>query len=204
MPPLKLYYVPGFCSLAIHIVMRELGMDFTLVKVDMQTKQTAQGEDFLRINPKGQVPYLLADDGMGLSEGPVIAQYLADRLIDTPLLPKAGTMRRYRVMEWQAYVASEIHKAYTPLFHPTIAADDKALFAKILRTRYQWIDGVLAREMYLTGSSFTLADAYLFAVTRWAGYVGLDLAGLTHLQDFMGRVAARPQVIQALQAENQV
>ncbi|WP_332748983.1 glutathione transferase GstA [Hydrogenophaga sp.] len=201
MTPLRFYYAPRTCSLAIHIVMRELGMNFTLVEVDLRKKQTSEGEDFLTINPKGQIPYLITHDGLGLSEGPVIAQYLADRVDGTTLLPKAASMERYRVMEWQAYLATEIHKTYTPLFHPAVGLDPRMLFAKILKTRYRLINAALEQGLFLTGKHFTVADAYLFAITRWAVNVGLDLGGLAHLQSFMQRTAARPHVIRALEAE---
>jgi glutathione S-transferase len=199
---MKLYFTPGFCSLAIHITLLELRLDFTLVEVDMQKKETLSGEDFLQINPKGQVPYLVADDGVGLSEGPVIAQFLADKVEGNSLFPRSGTMARYRVMEWQAYIASEIHKAYLPLFHPQVNTESKAIFEGMLKAKYQWIDTVLANNSFLTGSDFTLADAYLFAITRWAGYVGLDLAGLKNIHGFMLRTATRPRVVEALIAEH--
>lgn len=201
MTPLKLYCAPRTSSLATHIVMRELEMNFTLVKVDIRKKQTSEGEDFLTINPKGQVPYLITHDGLGLSEGPVIAQYLADRVDGTSLLPRAASMERYRVMEWQAYLATEIHKTYTPLFHPAVGLDPRVLFAKILKTRYRLINTALEHELFLTGKNFTVADAYLFAVTRWAVNVGVDLTGFANLQSFMQRTAARPHVIKALEAE---
>lgn len=200
---MKLFFAPGFCSLAIHITFLELGLDFTPVEVDMQKKETLSGENFLQINPKGQVPYLVTDDGVGLSEGPVIAQFLADQVEGNSLLPESGNAARYRVMEWQAYIASEIHKAYTPLFHPEVNTESKVIFERMLKARYQWIDTVLANNLFLTGSDFTLADAYLFSVTRWAGYVGLDLAGLRNVHGFMLRTATRPRVVEALIAEYQ-
>jgi len=196
---LKLYFSPGACSLAPHIALHEAGLPFTLERVDTNARATASGDDFLSINPKGQVPVLELADGERLTEGPVIAQYIADRVAGG-LIPAAG-LERYRVMEWQNYITSELHKTFTPLFNPALDAGAKATLSAILRRKFEWVDGELAGRAFLTGRSFTVADAYLFVVAGWARHVALDLADLVHLQAFLARVAARPAVRAAMQAE---
>lgn len=198
---MKLYYSPAACSLAPHILLRETGLPFTLEKVDTERHVTASGTDYYTINPKGQVPFLQLNDGTSLSEGPVIAQYIADQASATTLMPTAGTAARYRVMEWQNYVTAELHKSFTPLFQPGLDADAKGILAGRLRKKYEWLDGHLADKAYVTGDTFTAADAYLFVVTGWAPFVKLDLSDLKHLQAFLARVAARPAVQDAMRAE---
>jgi glutathione S-transferase len=201
---MKLYYAPAACSLAPHIVLREAGLSFTLEKVDTARHRTADGGDFYALNPKGQVPLLELSDGTRLTEGPVIAQFIADRAEATSLMPAPGTVERYRVMEWQNYITSELHKSFTPLFHNDVDANAKQALAAVLRKKLQWLDGQLAGRDYLTGDTFTAADAYLFVVLGWAAFVKLDIADLAHLQAFITRVAARPAVRDAMQAEGLV
>ena len=198
---MKLYYSPGACSLAPHIVLREAGLPFTLERVDTAKHITADGADYYAINPKGQVPLLELDDGQRLSEGPVIAQFVAERAADTTLVPAAGSMARYRVIEWQNYITSELHKGFTPLFNSQLDAAAKATLAALLRKKYEWVNSRLSDSTFLTGDSFTAADAYLFAVSAWAKYVALDLSDLRHLQRFMADVSTRPAVREAMQAE---
>jgi glutathione S-transferase len=198
---MKLYYSPGACSLTAHIVLRETGLPFDLVKVDTSTHKTDAGADYYTINPKGHVPLLELDDGERLSEGPVIAQYLSDKASRSDLMPSAGTMARYRVQEWQNYITSELHKSFSPLFNPDFDANAKATHATLLRKKLAWVSQMLAGRSYLTGETFTAADAYLFVVASWGKYVGIDLAEFSHLQAFMQRVAARSAVKAALQAE---
>lgn len=198
---MKLFFSPGACSLAPHIVLKETRQAFTLEKVDTGTHTTADGADYYAINPKGAVPVLELENGERLTEGPIIAQYLADKAGRADLLPAAGSMDRYRVMEWQNYITSELHKTFTPLFNPDMDSSAKKTLAGVLRKKYEWVNTQLQSRDYLLGQSFTVADAYLFAVTGWAKYVSLDLADLKHLQDFLGRVAGRPAVREALKAE---
>lgn len=200
-PTLKLYYAPGACSLAPHIVLRESGTAFTLEKVDTGTHLTAGGKDYYEINPKGQVPLIELEDGTRLSEGPVVAQFIADRAGATALMPPAGSLARYRVMEWQNYVTAELHKSFTPLFHGGLDATAKKTLAGVLRKKLEWVNGRLAGKSYLTGETFTAADAYLFVVLGWAKFVQLDIADLKHVSAFMARVAARPQVQAAMKTE---
>lgn len=198
---MKLYYATGACSLAPHIVSREIDLNVELIRVDTKSHLTADGIDFYTINPKGSVPCLQLADGQLLTEGPIICQYLADQANNTQLMPTSGTLARYRVMEWQNYITSELHKSFSPLFNPNAGAETKALFAEQLKNRYTWLSSKLEQSAYLTGDDFTAADAYLFVVTNWAKFVGLDLSHLSALQAFMQRVAARPAVQMALKAE---
>ena len=147
------------------------------------------------------MPLIELDDGTRLSEGPVIAQYIADRADARTLMPAAGSLPRYRVMEWQNYITSEIHKSFTPLFHNDVDAAAKKALAAVLRKKLVWLDARLVGKRHLTGENFTAADAYLFTVLRWATYVQIDVADLQHVGAFMARVAARPSVQAAMKAE---
>lgn len=198
---MKLYFSPGACSLAPHIILRETRQDFTLVKVDTGAHKLADGGDYYAINSRGQVPVLEFDDGSRLTEGPIITQYLSDKAGRADLMPGAGTLERYRVMEWQNFITSELHKGFSPLFSKALDAEAKKVLSGVLFKKYEWLDEKLAGKAYLTGDTFTAADAYLFTVTNWAGYVGLDVSGLPNLQAFMRRVAERPAVQEALAAE---
>jgi glutathione S-transferase len=198
---MKLYYSPGACSLAPHIVLREAGLPFALEKVDTARHTLLSGEDYYALNSKGQVPVLELDDGTRLTEGPVIAQFIADKAGSTTLMPASGSLARYRVMEWQNYITSELHKSFSPLFNSEFDASAKALHSKLLRKKYEWVNSQLSGGPFLTGDTFTAADAYLFVVTGWARHIGLDLSNLPHLQAFLARVAARPMVQAAMKAE---
>lgn len=198
---MKLYFSPGACSLAPHIVAQELGVALDLVKVDGRTKKTASGDDFWAVNPKGYVPALVLDDGQLLTEGPVISQYLADQHPEGNLAPANGTMARYRLQELLGFINSEIHKTFSPLFTPQTPEETKAERKEYLLKRFAFLDAQLADKPYLTGDTFTVADAYLFTVTNWARLVKVDLSGLTHLTEFQARVAARPAVQAAMKAE---
>ena len=175
---MKLFYAPGACSLAPHILLRESQLPFELERVDTSAHKTQHGVDYYTINAKGYVPLLEFANGERLSEGPIISQYIADTAANTTLMPPAGSLQRYRVMEWQSYITSELHKSFSPLFNPSLEG-----------------------KQYLTGDDVTAADAYLFTVANWAGYVKLDLTDLKDLQGFMRRVAERPAVKAAMKAE---
>jgi glutathione S-transferase len=198
---MKLYYSPGACSLSPHIVLHEAGLPYTPVLASTKTHQLADGTDFYTINPKGYVPLLELDNGERLSEGPVIVQYIADQAPASKLVPPAGTMARYRVMEWLNFITSELHKSYSPLFNKDMPDEAKALARKKLGDRYAWVDQQLAGKDYLMGEQFTVADAYLYTVTTWAGVVGVDLSARANLTAYMARVAARPAVQAARKAE---
>ncbi len=196
---MRLYFSTGACSLSPHIVALEAGLELTLDKV--VAKKTSDGRDFLSINPKGYVPALELDDGELLTEGPAIVQYLADLRPESRLAPAAGTRERYRLQEMLGYINSEVHKTYSPLFNPKTLPETREDRLAYLRKRYALLDKQLANGPYLFGEQFTVADAYLFTVTRWAGAVKLDLADFPNLRAFQDRVAARPAVIAALAAE---
>jgi glutathione S-transferase len=201
---MKLYYSPGACSLAPHIVAHELGIPLTLEKVDTKTKQLASGGDFFAITPKGYVPALQLDGGEVLTEGPVVGQYLADLKPQSGLAPANGTLARYRLQEILGYINSEIHKSYSPLFNPATSDELRADRKEYLRKRYALLEATLAGQPFLTGDQFTVADAYLFTVTNWARIVKLDLDGFPALQAFQQRVAQRPAVQAAMKAEGLV
>ena len=200
---MKLYYSPGACSRAPHIILRETNTPFTLVKVDLGQHRTQEGGNYYELNPKGQVPLLVLDDGNTLSEGPVIAQYIAEQAGRQDLLPPVGSLARYKVLEWQNYITSELHKSFSPLFDPRIDTATKALFIEQLGKKYKWVDSRLAGQSYLTGEQFTVADAYLFVITGWAPNLGVDLSQLANLQAFLGNIAQRDSVKAALAAEEQ-
>jgi glutathione S-transferase len=200
---MKLYYSPGACSRAPHIILRETNTPFTLVRVDLGQHRTQEGGNYYELNPKGQVPLLVLDDGNTLSEGPVIAQYIAEQAGRQDLLPPVGSLARYKVLEWQNYITSELHKSFSPLFDPRIDAATKALFIEQLGKKYKWVDSRLTGQSYLTGEQFTVADAYLFVITGWAPNLGVDLSQLVNLQAFLGNIARRDSVKAALAAEEQ-
>jgi len=198
---MKLYFAPGACSLSPHIVLLEAGLDHTTEKVDFRSKLTAAGVDFKTINPKGAVPALQLNDGSVLTEGAVIVQYLADLVPAKQLAPAAGTMERYRLMETLNFIASELHKGYSPLFNPASsdAAKDAAMTA--LQPKISFLAKQLGDKDYLAGKQFSVADAYLFTVLSWSSHVNLSLANWPNLEAYLSRVAARPAVHAALLAE---
>ena len=198
---MKLFYSPNACSLAPHIVLRELGLPFDLIKVDLQQHLTELGEDFYRLNKKGQVPVLQLEDGSFLTEGAVISQFLVDQFEHRDLLAEINTVERYQTLSWMNFIAAEIHKAYSPFFHESYGEDSKTIFSTILNKHYAWVDQQLDGQNYLTGSNFTIADIYLFVVTRWADFIGLDLGHFIHLTAFMQRIARRQTVQDAIAAE---
>jgi glutathione S-transferase len=198
---MKLYFSPGACSLSPHIVAIEAGIPLELVKVDLSSKTVARDGDFWDINPKGYVPALLLDDGQVLTEGPAIVQYLADQAPAAGLAPSAGSFERVRLQETLNYLTSEIHKSYSPLFNPAVLPAVREERLAYLARRYALIDRQLAGRQYLVGDRFSVADAYLFTLTRWARGVKLDLSGLPNVEAFQKRVGSRKSVLQALRAE---
>jgi len=198
---MKLFYTPGACSLSPHIALEEIGATFTLERVDLKTKKTESGADFTTINCKGYIPALQLDDGSLLTEGTVIAQYVADLKPESGLAPLAGTADRYRLMEWLSFISTELHKPMGSLFNPAQSADWKQAATGNLNKRLDWLSGALAGKNWLMGDKFTLADAYLFTVLGWSKVVGFSLDNWPDLQAFAGRVAARPAVQRAMKAE---
>lgn len=198
---MQLYYSPGACSLSPHIVLREAGLSFDLEQVDLKAKQTKSGADFAQVNPKGYVPALRLDDGQILTEGPVIVQYLADRKPESGLAPAAGTMDRYRLQEWLAFISTELHKTFSPLFKPDTPEESKRIAKENIANRFGYLDRHLADRQYLTGDRFTVADAYAFTIVNWSKPMQIDLSRWPNLTAYMERVAARPKVQEALKAE---
>ena len=198
---MKLYYSPGACSLSPHIVAHELGLPLQTEKVDTKTKRTETGRDFWQINRKGYVPVLELDNGEVLTEGPAIVQYLADLKPDGKLAPANGTLARARLQEMLNYVTSEIHKSYSPLFSDATPEATREERKAYLAKRYDFIEKILSKQPWLLGEHFTVADAYLFTVTRWADFVKFDLSAFPSLQAFQKRVAARPAVQAAMVSE---
>ena len=198
---MKLYFGPGACSLSPHIALREAGLPFTAIKVNSRTKETDGGGDFRAINPKGYVPALGLADGSVLTEGPAIVQYIADQAPASKLAPANGTLERYRLQEWLNFITSELHKQYSPLFDPTYPDEMKARLRDKIGARLTWVAEQLGSKPYLTGDTFTVADAYLFTVINWGQWVGIDLAQWPALKAYHERVAARPKVQEAMKAE---
>lgn len=200
---MKLFFAPGACSLSPHIVMRELGLDFTPVKVDLTTKTTAEGADFNAISVHGYVPAIQLDDGRVLTEGPAIVQFLADQKPEAGLAPKAGTWERYELQETLNFISTEIHKQFSPLFNAANPDSVKDAQKAKLAHRFDQIEPTLAKQPYLTGEQFSVADAYLFTVLGWSKYFNIDLNRWPGIASFVERTAARPAVAEALAFEAQ-
>jgi len=198
---MKLFCKAGACSLSPHIVMRECGLDFTQVNVDLAKKITERGDDYWQINPKGQVPALQLSDGTVLTEGVAIVQYLADLKPARHLLAPVGSLTRYHTVEWLSYISSELHKSFTPLFRPDSTEEEKSRARTLLTAKFRFVDEALRDKQWLMGLRFSVADAYLYVVTRWARALRLDLSACTALESWFSRVTARPAVQAALTAE---
>ena len=198
---MKLYYSPGACSLAPHIVLKEAGFAFDLEKVDIPNKKTASGADYWQINPKGYVPALQLDNGEVLTEVSTILQYLADQKPASGLVPAAGTMARYRLMEALNFIATEVHKSVGALFNPAMTPEMKEVQKAYITRRFNALDKMLAGKSFFTGDAFSVADAYLFNVLRWCGFHKIDLAPWPNIQGLFNRIGERPQVQAAMKAE---
>ena len=200
---MKLYYTPGACSQAPHIVLHELGLPHEAVKVDLVKHTLPDGSDYRAINPKGYVPLLELDDGTRLSEASVLVQYLADQK-PGELAPKFGTKERWRLMEWLAFISTEIHKGFGPLWNPATPPEVRERTVQALGNRFGLVAKTLEQQPFLTGDRFTIADAYLFVVLNWSGLHKVDLGPWPALQQFQQRVASRPAVQATLKAEGLV
>jgi glutathione S-transferase len=199
---MKLFYVPGACSLSPHIVALELGLPVEFKRVDRTTKQVeGSGGDYNKINTKSYVPALQLDNGEVLTEGAVIVQYLADQKPDAGMIPTAGSMERYRLQEWLNFIATEIHKGFSPLFNPNAPKEIRDAGMERLSGRLTWLENALGKKPYLMGDKMTVADAYLFTCLRWSARTNVDLGKWPGIRDFMGRMNARPKVIEALKGE---
>lgn len=198
---MKLYFSPGACSLAPHIALRETGLAFDLDKVDLSTRQTETGEDFTRINPKGYVPALKLDNGEILTEVAVLLQYIADQKPESNLVPKFGGMERYHLMEWLNFISSEIHKTLGVMFNPAMTPEWRENQLVIFGKRSDFLTTRLAGNPFLTGETFSIADAYLFTVLGWTSLHKIDMSKWPALTDYMHRIAGRHSVTQAMKAE---
>jgi glutathione S-transferase len=198
---MKLYYAPGACSMAPHIVAREAGYTFDLEQVDIPNKKTADGGDYWKINPKGYVPALRLDDGQVLTEVGVICQYLGDQKPQSGLVPKFGTMERYRLMEALNFASSEIHKQIGALFNPKLTAEMKEIQLGVIGRRFDALEKLLEGKQFIAGDKFTVADAYLFTVINWTNIHKIDLAKWPNIKAFMARIGARPKVQETMKAE---
>lgn len=200
---MKLYYAKGTCSLAVRMVLNEIGLPCEFESVNLQTKQTETEQDYWAINSKGSVPALLLDNQQLLTENGVIQQYLADSYQATELLPAVSDFKRYRVLEWLNFVSTELHKNCAPFFNPAISADvNKTVFKPLLERKLAFVDQHLATHAYLTGDNFTLPDAYLFVVLTWLAHIGIELSAYEHLEAFFKRVKVRPAIALSLQQES--
>ncbi len=199
--PIKLYYSPGACSLSPHIALLEAGLPYDLIKVDLRAKKLENGDDFLAVNPKGQVPALALDSGELITEGPVIVQIIADRAAGKSLAPAHGSAERYKLLEWLNFITAELHKNFGPMFSPVLADEAKAFFKDRVMGKFKYLDGQLAGRDYLMGKDFTVADGYLFTMLSWADRMKFDLSGMPNLVAYKERVAARPKVQEALTKE---
>jgi glutathione S-transferase len=198
---MKLYYSPGACSLSPHIALLEAGLPYDLVKVDLKAKKLENGDDYLKVNPKGQVPALGLDSGELVTEGPVIVQMIADKAAAKNLAPARDSAERYRLQEWLNFITAELHKNFSPLFQPAIPDEVKNFFRERLMGKFKYLDGALAGNDYLMGEQFTVADGYLFTMLSWADRMKFDLSALPNLLAYKARIAARPKVQEALTKE---
>src|SRR5437763_225099 len=198
---MKLNDSPGACSLSPHIALLEAGLPHDLIKVDLRAKKLENGDDYLKVNPKGQVPALALDSGELVTEGPVIVQMIADRAAGKNLAPARDSAERYKLLEWLNFISSEVHKSFGPLFSPVLADDAKAFFKDRVMGKFKYVDGALAGRDYLMGKEFTVADGYLFTMLCWADNMKFDLSAMPNLVAYKDRVAARPKVKEALTKE---
>jgi glutathione S-transferase len=198
---MKLYYSPGACSLSPHIALRESGLAFTPVLASTKTHQLADGTDYYTINPLGYVPLLELDDGTRLGEGPAILQYVADQAPDKKLAPANGTLARYQLQSWLAFIGTELHKNFSPLFNPNMPAEAKNISRDRLLGRYKWVNEQLAGKSFVMGDQFSVADIYLFVVTNWPKRLEIDLSPFPNVQAWHARIGARPAVQEAMKAE---
>jgi glutathione S-transferase len=200
---MKLYYVPGACSLAVHIVLREADYKFDLERVDLPNRKTESGADYLAVNPKGYIPALQLDDGTALTEVAVILQYLADQKPRRNLAPKPRTLERYRLMEWLNFISAEIHKTLGAFFKfkQTMTPEWRQGMLGLVDQRFTALEKMLGSNQYIMGDDFSIADAYLFTALNWPQFFQIDTGKWPAIQAYRARVAARPAVKKAMKAE---
>ena len=199
---MKLFYTPGTCSLACHIALHEVGKPFSIEKVDLGSKITETGADFRASNPKGAVPALEIAPGEVLTEGTAIMQYVADSNGGGGIVAASGTLERARMVEAMHFIGAELHKAYSPMFNPAIAPEQRAVQVGLVGQKLAWLESRLSDgRAYLTGANYSLADGYLFTISNWSKSFGIDMAAYPHLNALRDRVAVRPAVQAAMKAE---
>lgn len=204
---MKLFYKTGACSLAPHIVMAEMNMVYELESVDLKKKTYSSG-DYLKINPKGSIPALIMEDGQVLTEAAVIMQYLADLNLEAGLIPNHATSERYRCLEWINFIATDLHKNFSPLFGAGMIVKNqegqlemKQYYVETLKKKIAIASEMLGTNDYVLGSKFSVADAYLYTVLGWGKYVGVDISGFKNMETYLKRVSERPAVQKALKEE---
>jgi glutathione S-transferase len=198
---MKLYYSPGACSLSPHIALHEAGLPFELVLVSTKTHKLADGTDYYSINPKGYVPLLEFDDGTRLTEGPAIVQWIADQVPDRHLAPPAGTIERYRLMEWLNFISTEVHKQFGVIYNPAMPEEAKTVVRTRLNDRFGYINRELAGKDFVMGSTFTVADCYLYVMAFWTRRLNIDVTEFTNFTAYAARVEARPSAQAAMKHE---
>ncbi len=200
----KLYFTPGACSFASHIALCEAGLAYELELVDLRSKKTSSGADYLKVNPKGYVPALVLDNGQVLTECAAILQYIGDQKPGAGLTPAATSFERYRLQEWLNFVATEVHKTFGPMFNPATTADQKDAVVRMLGKRFDYLSSTLETRTWLMGEVFTVADAYLFTLLRWTSFTGVDLSKWPALTKYVEKIAERPAVKEAQNKESAV
>ena len=198
---MKLYYAPSACSMSSHIILNEIGKKFEIESVDLGAKKTKSGKDFMKINPKGYVPALEVKKGEVLTECAVIAQYLADKAKATKILPKAGTMARYRTIEMLNFISSEVHKSIGALFNKAMPEESRKQTMERVTKRLDVVNTMLAKNKFIMGKSFSVADAYLFTCLNWGQWVGVDMKKWKNIAGYLERMATRPSVMKTMAAE---
>jgi glutathione S-transferase len=197
---MKLYYSPGACSQAPHILLHEIGLDHDAARVNLKSKTLEDGSSYLQVNPKGSVPALELDSGDVLTENAVILQYLGDRSSVGEVLPPLGQFRRYRVLEWVNFITTELHKSFAPLFNSEAGDETRALFRDGIARKLDYVEGQLGSGPFLCGDTLTIADPYLFVISGWAeAMIGLDR--WPNLAAFRERMLERPSVRHVLRFE---
>jgi glutathione S-transferase len=198
---MKLYFSPAACSLAPHIAMIEAGLKAGVERVDLRAKKFSGG-DYLSINPKGSVPALQFDDGTVLTEAAVILQFIADQKPEKHLIPRSGTMERYRAQEWLNYISSELHKGFSPLWKPDTAEDMKIKIKETLANKFEFLSQKLSQKSFLMGEQYTVADSYLFTILSWAPRLKVDLTPWPVLLGYIEKIKSRPATIEAMKQEH--
>jgi glutathione S-transferase len=200
---MKLFYTKQSCSLVCRIIINEINFPCEFESVDLRSKKTETNMDFYSINPKGSVPVLQLDNGELLTENAIILQYLADTSNTISLLPAIGDFKRYRVLEWLNYTATEIHKSFGPLFNPTLSQEIKEqIFIPLLKNKFKYISKHLEHNKYLLGDQFTLPDAYMFVMITWASHFNLNLTDMTHLSRYFNELKQRKSIQKSLEEES--